>query len=98
MSHTENETNNAFNVLSEMALLMSDTQQLADVSEQKDDLETLTRAFLVGDFADQQKLRNSVLVITDQFKALYTLLERYTRQDVENALRLILKIKSGVQK
>jgi len=98
MSHQENEQNKSYNILAEMALLMSDTHQIADVSEQKDDLAVLLRAFLVGHFADDPSTRNSILVMTDQIDAFYNLLEKYNSQEVNNALLLISKTKIDLQK
>ena len=92
----ENENQKAFNVLSDMALLMSDTQQISDVAEQKDDLETLLRAFLCGDFADNIRLRNSILVLTDHFKTFLELLEKYSQEDLEAALQNLKKLSYAV--
>jgi hypothetical protein len=95
---TENEKQKAFNILSEMALFMDDTIQLADVEEQKEDLAILLRAFLVGNFADDPSTRNSILVITDQLTEFYNLLAKYTPDDVKDALLVISKLNTNVQK
>jgi hypothetical protein len=96
--HTENEKQKAFNILSEMALFMSDTHCLADVSEQKDDLAILLRGFLVSHYADDTSTRDSVLVLADQFEAFYNLLEKHSPDEVNDALRVISKLNTNVQK
>lgn len=86
---TENEK--AYNVLADMALLMSYTQQVAEIGEQQDDLETLERAFLCSNFADNFTLRNSILVILDQVKEFYNLLAKHQPDDVRDALLTLQK-------
>lgn len=83
----ENTTLKAFTVLSDMALVMSDTQCVADIGDQQDNLKTLQRAFLCSDFADDNNLRNSVLVIMDQVKAFYKVLAKHDPDDVKAALQ-----------
>ena len=83
---TENTNTKAFTVLSDMALVMSNTQLIADIGEQQDDLETLERAFLCSEFADSNRLRNSILVIMDQLKAYYDVLAKHDEDDVKEAL------------
>lgn len=85
----ENENQKAFTLLSEVALCISDTQQIAAIGDQKESLAILERAFLVGHFADDTSTRNSVLVVVDQLKEWYNLLEKHTPDDVKDALQLL---------
>lgn len=91
---TENENQKSLQLLSKMTMFFSDVQNLADVEEQDQDLDTLFRAFLVGDYANEETLRNSILVMYDQYKALYQLLFECTTDDVKEALLLISKYRA----
>ena len=79
---TENQLQQPVRLLSELINWTTDLNSMAELNEQEEDLKEVFQNFFASHAADDHQLRNSVMVLSDHIKKLYSILMAFEEEDI----------------